>query len=455
MCAFSVRDQIGYMFGDIGGSFVNIYIDSYFMMYCTYVLGISPFFMGSLFLLARLFDAFCAPIIGSLPDRRALGRSGDKFKPYVRVAILPLVVMGCCCFLADGGWPQAVKQVWVCLCYLLYGLAYSFVSIPYGSLASVISGDPQERTKLSRARSVGGTLVNFGALSIVPFAVFDDAGELRGRMFLVLALVFGLCSVVSYGVLLHNTLERIRLPRGEEKFALGRVLSGVLHNRPLIGTMVATMGSLILLTGQSQFGSYLYKEYYHAPRMLSAVNLASLPVTFLLFPLVPRLSARFGKRRLLVSTGMLSLLVSAFLFFVPLPNVWHFFALSLLATLGNGVFSMLVWALVVDGIDYQEWVSGERSDGSIYSIFTFARKLGAAAASVIASYGLGWIGFVPGAAAQTSEVAGHIRTLYTAIPLITSLMIVTGIGLIDNLSEADSGRISRELAKRRDEAPRL
>ena len=454
MRPFGIRDQAGYMFGDIGGSFVNIYIDAYFMMFCTYVLGISPFFMGTLFLCTRLVDAFCAPLIGSLPDRRMLGKSGDKFKPYVRVAMLPLAASGIFCFLGEGGWHPAFKHLWVCLSYLLYSLAYSFASIPYGALASVVSGDPQERTKLSRARSIGGTLVNFGALSIVPLAVFDGQNQLRGRMFLLLAVLFGLCSIASYLILLCHTVERIRLPRAKEDFQFQKVLRGVLHNRPLIGAMVATMGSLVLLTGQSQFGSYLYKEYYGTPRVLSAVNLASLPVTVLLFLLVPRLSEKMGKRRLLLFTSGVSLVFSAFLFLVPLSNVWLFFALNLVACLGNNVFSMLVWALVIDCIDYQELMDGERSDGSIYSIFTFARKLGATAASTIASYGLGWIGFVSGASGQAPEVARRIRMLCTAIPLVTSLMLVAGIGLLYNLTQADTEKISRELASRHQKAGR-
>lgn len=454
MRPFGIRDQAGYMFGDIGGSFVNIYVDAYFMMFCTYILNISPFFMGTLFLCTRLLDAFLAPFIGSIPDRRALGKSGDKFKPYVKAAMLPLAVSGIFCFLGSSGWNPAFKHLWVCLSYLLYSLSYSFAAIPYGSLASVVSGDPQERTRLSRARSVGGTLVNFGALSIVPLAVFDGQNQLRGRMFLLLALLFGLCSIGSYLLLLHNTAERIRLPRSEQAFQFKRVIHGALHNRPLIGAMTATMGSLILLTGQSQFGSYLYKEYYGAPRVLSAVNLASLPVTALLFFLVPRLSARWGKRRLLLSAGGVSLVFSAFLFLHPIENVWLFFALNLMASLGNNVFSMLVWALVTDCIDYQELLTGERSDGSVYAIFTFARKLGATAASAIASYGLGWIGFVSGAASQTPEVARRIRTLCTAIPLITSLMIVAGIGLIYSLTREDTERISKELACRHEKAGR-
>ena len=78
---FGKKDELGYVFGDMAGSFVNLFIDAYFLTFCTYVLGISPAWMGSLFLFARLWDAINDPIMGSFPDRWMIGKSGDKFKP--------------------------------------------------------------------------------------------------------------------------------------------------------------------------------------------------------------------------------------------------------------------------------------------------------------------------------------------------------------------------------------
>ena len=72
---FGVRDQFGYMLGDIGGSFVNLYIGSFFLLFATYVLGVSPYFMGTLFLVARIFDAFTDVVMGSIPDKYQIGKS--------------------------------------------------------------------------------------------------------------------------------------------------------------------------------------------------------------------------------------------------------------------------------------------------------------------------------------------------------------------------------------------
>ena len=95
-------DQVGYVCGDMAGSFVNLFVDAYFLTFCTYVLGISPAWMATLFLVARLWDAINDPIMGSFPDRWRLGKSGDKFKPWIKLFMIrhPLLLEGilyrCC-----------------------------------------------------------------------------------------------------------------------------------------------------------------------------------------------------------------------------------------------------------------------------------------------------------------------------------------------------------------------
>ena len=89
---FGVLDQVGYVCGDMAGSFVNLFVDAYFLTFCTYVLGISPAWMATLFLVARLWDAINDPIMGSFPDRWRLGKSGDKFKPWIKLFMIPLAL---------------------------------------------------------------------------------------------------------------------------------------------------------------------------------------------------------------------------------------------------------------------------------------------------------------------------------------------------------------------------
>ena len=210
MRKFGVRDQIGYMLGDIGGGFVNLFIGSFYLIFCTYVLGVSPYFMGSLFLFARIFDAFIDVVMGTIPDRWKLGKSGDKFLPYISISKWLLAASLILCFVDVSNWDSTLIHIWVVIVYNFFGIAYTADSIPYGSLAAVITDNPVERTKLSRARALGGMIVAFGAMSFVPMFIYDNNGEVVSRAFLILAIVFAICSLLSYTGLQKLTIERIR-----------------------------------------------------------------------------------------------------------------------------------------------------------------------------------------------------------------------------------------------------
>lgn len=440
MKKFGAKDQFAYALGDTGGSFVNLYVDAYFMVFCTYVLGISPYFMGTLFLVSRLWDAINDPLIGSLPDRFKIGKSGDRFKPYIKIFMVPLALSGIFCFTNVSGLSSMWRHVWVSFAYIMYGMCYTGTSMPYGSLASVVTSDPVERTKLSRARSVGGMIVGI-ALALVPQFIWqvnaDGTQSPVPSAFLIIAVIFGIGSLAAYTGLLSGTTERVKYEPSKEGYSYKRVLKGAIKNRPLIGAMIATIGSLIAITGSSQFGSYFWKEYYQAPQMVTYITLLSMPIMLLLFPVIPGLVKRFGKKKTILIPSIVGFGVSLILVFIPIANPWVFFALNIVATFGNSIFSMLVWALVTDCLDYQQKITGERADGSVYSLFTFARKLGSTIASTVASYALGWIGYNSALTTQTAEVAGRIRILYTAIPVVTTVLIIIGLGLVYNLQETE------------------
>lgn len=447
---FGMRDQIGYVFGDMGGSFVNLYVDAFFLTFCTYVLGIKATWMGSLFLIARLWDAINDPVIGSFPDRWQIGKSGDKFKPYIKIAMFPLAIAGILCFADVSSFSSIAKHAWVVFAYIAYGMSYTGTSMPFGSMASVITNDPIERTKLSRARAIGGTIVGIGALSLVPQFVFNKEGEVVPSGFFMVAIVFSILSLICYGLLLRLTTERVKQPKVEgQKFNYGKVLKSVFKNRPMLGVMLATVGSLLYITGNSQLSSFLYKEFYHAPQVLTLVSLVSVPIMIVFFPAIPKLSQKFGKRNVILFCAAYNLIISSVLFLVPIQNVYAFVTINTLANSGQTAFTMLIWAFVTDCIDYSEYQTGERNDGSLYSIYTFSRKIGSTLASTIASFSLGIIGYVSGIQSQTPEVANHIRSLCTSIPVITCVLELIGIGLVYNLTKDKTNELYAELERRR------
>lgn len=443
---FGVKDEIGYVFGDMAGSFVNLFVDAYFLIFCTSVLGISAGWMGTLFLVARLWDAINDPIMGSFPDRWMIGKSGDKFKPWIKIFMIPLALSGVLCFL-NVPLEGIALHAYVAFAYVLYGMSYTGTSMPFGAMASVVSDDPIQRSKLSRARSIGGTIVGIVGLSIVPVVCFDKQSNILPERFTLIAVVFGVLSIISYFVLLNLTQERIRQNvEKAEKFNYGKVLKATVHNRPLIGVMVATLGSMLFITGSNQVRSYIFKEYYARTDVMSIISLATIPILVICFPLVPKLVAKFGKKATLMAAIISSTIFSVIPVVMEIKNVYVYSALVVLGTIGQTVFTMLIWALVTDCLDYSEWKFNERSDGSMYSLYTFSRKIGSTIASTGVSFGLVAIGFVSGSnVVQTAEAVNGIYFLVNIIPVVTCILELVGVGLIFNLNKETTERMYAEL----------
>lgn len=443
---FGVKDEIGYVFGDMAGSFVNLFVDAYFLIFCTNVLGISAGWMGTLFLVARLWDAINDPIMGSFPDRWMIGKSGDKFKPWIKIFMLPLALSGVLCFF-NVPLEGIALHAYVAFAYVLYGMSYTGTSMPFGAMASVVSDDPIQRSKLSRARSIGGTIVGIVGLSIVPVVCFDKQSNILPERFTLIAVIFGVLSIISYFVLLNFTQERIRQNSEKaEKFNYGKVLKATVHNRPLIGVMVATLGSMLFITGSNQVRSYIFKEYYARTDVMSIISLATIPILVICFPLVPKLVAKFGKKATLMAAIVSSTIFSVIPVVMEIKNVYIYSALVVLGTIGQTVFTMLIWALVTDCLDYSEWKFNERSDGSMYSLYTFSRKIGSTIASTGVSFGLAAIGFVSGSnVVQTAEAVNGIYFLVNIIPVVTCILELVGMGLIFNLNKETTERMYAEL----------
>ena len=449
---FSGKDEWGYIFGDMAGSFVNLYVDAYFLTFCTYALGINATWMAGLFLVARLWDAVNDPLIGSFPDRWHLGKSKDKFTPWIKLFMIPLALSGILCFFKVPLEGMAL-HAYVAFAYVLFGMSYTGTSMPFGAMANVVTVDPVERSKLSRARSVGGGLVGAVALSMVPVICYKN-NQILPQRFTLLAVIFGICSIVSYILLCTLTKERVREEKVEgEKFEFWKVLKMVLKNRPLIGVMVATIGSMLVITGSSQTYSYMYKEVYGNASLATVSMACSMPFMIVIFPLIPKMVNKFGKRDVILYTAVVSFVFSAVRLFIYIGNVWVYTALNIMTLLGQTAFTMLIWALVSDCLDYSEWKTGFRSDGSMYSMYTFSRKIGSTIASTGIAAGLGLVGYVSGEnVVQTAEAVKGIYYLCNAIPTVCYGLILIGIGLIFNLDKKKTDQMYAEMAAKREAA---
>ena len=151
---FGMRDKFGYFFGDFGNDFFFILVSGFLMVFYTDVFGLNAAAVGVLFFVARLWDAVADVTWGRFIDTRNAGKNG-KFRPWILRMSFPLVILGVLMFVHIPGMSQGFYYAYAYVTYIIWGTLYSTVNIPYGSMASVITEDPVERTALSTWRTMG------------------------------------------------------------------------------------------------------------------------------------------------------------------------------------------------------------------------------------------------------------------------------------------------------------
>ncbi|HIW81626.1 MAG TPA: glycoside-pentoside-hexuronide (GPH):cation symporter [Candidatus Acetatifactor stercoripullorum] len=427
---FGLRDKLGYLFGDFGNDFSFIFASSYLMVFYTKVLGLSGFAVGLLFLAARVVDAFTDVTMGRIVDTMEPAKDG-RFRPWIRRMCVPVAVASTIMYVyVVRDWPYGAKMTYVVITYLLWSsFCYTAINIPYGSMASVISADAGERASLSTCRSLGASLASLVIGVLVPLFIYetDDAGNqiVIPVRFTLTAVVFGVLSVICYVLCYMLCRERVTFAKKKEekKEGIGALLKSLAKNRPLLAVVCSALILLLATLLAQTMNNYLFLDYFKNARAVSVLNLVSIGGMLLLAPFISKITTNYGKKEAGAFGMLLAGIVYLLIFFLRIRSIPVFTLLVFFGMLGTGLFNMITWAFITDIIDYQEVATGKREDGTVYAVYSFARKLGQALAGGVGGFALTAIGYVSEAPAQTAEVSDRIYSVATLIPGICYLLI--------------------------------
>ncbi|RDW21899.1 MFS transporter [Oceanobacillus arenosus] len=448
MRKFGMRDKIGYMFGDFGNDFFFILVSSLLMVYYTDVFGISAAVVGGLFLIARLWDAVADVTWGRFIDTRKAGKHG-KFRPWIFRMSFPLVISGVLMFVHIPGMSDGFYLAYAFVTYILWGTLYSTVNIPYGSMASVISSDPVERTSLSSFRGLGAALAGIIVNAVAPLIVFVDNQAVASR-FLLAAIIFGVLSIACYMACVSMTTERVVAPENsKENKGMGKTVKGLVKNRPLIALLITSLTFMIGLMLIGAVNVYLFKDYFSNAAALSIVGVLQSVTTFIAMPLVKPLVAKFGKKELASAGMLIAAAVYLLLYFMPHLTLVPFIILLTIAMFAYTFFNLVVWAFVTDVIDYHEYLTGLREDGTVYSIYSFSRKVGQAIAGGIGGVALTAVGYNEALNVQTGEALDGIYMLATLVPGLILLVVFLILLFGYPLSKQRTLQLAADLAEKR------
>lgn len=430
---FGFKDKIGYMFGDFGNDLTFLLSSSFLLKFYTDVMDVDAYVVGIIMMIARFVDAFTDVAMGRICDKSKMTPAG-KFKPWIRRMCGPVAIVSFLMYQSSlSGLPKPAKIAYLFITYILWGsVFYTSINIPYGSMASAISGNPDDRQSLSTFRTMGGVLAGAIIMAVVPLIIYNKVNGnevISGAKF---TLVAGICSVIAiicYLLCYHFTTERVRPEISQEQLKknnIGKMLSNAFKNRALISIIVATIFMLISQLTIQQMANYVFPNYYGNAKIQS-LSVVMMGGGMIIAAVIAKpLAKKFGKAEISVASNMVAGIVCFLLYFIRPQNVWVYVAFQFLCWFGLGIFSMVVWALITDVIDYSEIKNGIREDGSVYALYSFARKLGQALTSGLSGALLSMIGYKKSTAFDKNVVEGifDISTLLPAISFILLALIL-------------------------------
>ena len=430
---FGTKDKVGYMFGNVANDLTFIMASMFLTVFYTDVLQINAGLVGTMFLVSRIVDAFTDTMMGRIADKVKAGKAG-KFKPWLLRMCGPVALASFLMYqtaVADA--EMWVRVVYMFGTYLLWGsVCYTAINIPYGSMASVMSAEADDRAALSTFRGVGSLIPQVLVGVVMPMFLYtklpDGTQIANPGAFPVVALILAVASVGCYLLCYKMCTERI--PVNDEKkedITFGQTVKAMFSNRALIGIVIVYVSFLGAQMLNQTINNYIFKDYFNNTMGLTIINAAGFVPALALAPVAVPLARKFGKKELGIGAAIMGSVSYILLFVLHTSNMWLYTIFSIVGSLGFGLFNLIIWAFVTDIIDDHEVKTGVREDGTIYAVCSFSRKIGQAIASAMGAWSLSLIGYVEGAAKQTQEVADGIYNIATLIPAV--LYVIVGLVL--------------------------
>ena len=453
---FGIRDKLAYAAGDLGCNMsfgLKGTVQTFWLVYMFMETGL----FSILLLLVQAWDAINDPLIGSLIDSDRRKYKIGKYKTYILVGAIGLLVGGAAVFLPFPTAGTVVKAVLFVLGYIIWDAAYTMANVPYGTMLNIVTEDAGERAQLSVFRSIGGAVGGMLPGIILPMLIwqkvtFDPAnptwfldkieipadaadkfvpenflknpltGELYqagdkvlspltgGQIEVLLgekvfwaALIMGVIGFVFFVLMIKNITirgnEYAQLNDDGEKVNLIKSFGTFMKNRPAVGCTIAAMGMFLGMQSATTANTIMFATHFGQASMSGLVMMVGFLPMFIFMPFATKLVKKYGKKEVASIGSIAGLIGGAILCCFPLcpKNIQLIIYMIGLVFfgLGMGFYNCVSWAMMGDAIDYQEWKFGKREESVVYALHSFFRKLaqGVGPAAVIAIMGTSLIGY--------------------------------------------------------------
>ena len=444
---FKKRELISYTFGGLGDSILSGMVSTFFMIFATAVMKISPITIGTILLITKFVDAFCDPTVGVLMDNTRT--KYGKLRPYILLGGLFWAAMTAMLFINPSFSSETLKIAYVFIVYTLWGIGFSLFDVPYWSMSAIITTDSEKRNSIvsltRSATTIGALIVSLtGGLLVSRFASLPYSGQ--GYSYL--GWIFSLLAAISFVSLFLVSKERVK-PQ-TEKISFKSMIKILKINKPLQAYIISQF--LQVLTMVTQALTSYYAIYNLGSISLMSFIMVPIMIGFLLTPVImPKLLKRVEITKLFFYSSIGSIVVGVIYYVVGYENLTFVFIISIFSGLFMSMSMTLSTLYVVDSIDYAEWKTGYRAEGLMFAAQSLTAKIMSALSSFVAGVLLTMVGFDNSVTTQSSSTLNGIFFMFVLGAGISSLLGSIPLLMCKYKGQARLN-ILEEIAKRRHEA---
>ncbi|CAK2058231.1 Melibiose permease [Vibrio crassostreae] len=422
----TLQTKLSYGLGALGKDFACAPIYIFLMFYFTDVAGLSAAFVGTIFLAARIVDAVTDPMMGVIVDntRSKFG----KFRPWIVIGTLlnAVVLVG---LFSTHMFEGTTLYIYAAAAYILWGLTYTIMDIPYWSMIPALSSSRQEREKLVVWPRLFASLAWFitGTYGLHIVGKLGDGDQ--GQGFFNVAMLIAVLFVMSAFLIARNVKEKSAPANAKpaERFSFKDVLVIIGKNdqlKALIGTVLSFQIANLLVGGFAiYYFSYALGNADLFPVYMMVAGIAEVAGVFLF----PRIASALPRKHLwVIACGfpVLSCITLLIMGFIAPGNAILIGIAGAAIKFGVGIANALQTVMLADVVDYGEHKTGRRSESVIFSVQTMLVKFAGAAGGFIVGIGLSIVGYVPNVEQSDSTIMG-LQFMMVGLPAI--LMTVSAL----------------------------
>jgi melibiose permease len=413
--------------GAFGKDAVYAIVGTYLMMYLTDYRSVAPAFVGVLFMVARIWDAFNDPFMGMVVDNTRT--KWGKFRPWILIGTVLNAIVLVLLFL-DNGLEGKSYLVWCSIFYILWGMTYTIMDIPYWSLVPALTDDDDERQQMSAIPRIFASLAwlvinSFGLVMVAKLGSGDDV-----KGFSILAIIISIVFILASLVTCLTCKERVITPKAEKTTVKGMINVLFKNDQVKVILGIALFFNIAYQLSNS-FALYYFK--YVAERTFDTdgngvlypvyagvagfAQMASMAV-------LPMLSKKIGKKVSFFFASFLPVFGFALLWVLGYVMPTNVIAVGICSAIVNcGIGFMLVFITVIlsEVVDYGEYTLGTRNESILFSMQTFVVKFAGAFSGFVSGIGLTLIGYVANQE-QTPQAETGMRVIMFLIPAILSAL---------------------------------